>query len=564
LKTIVLVDSSKVVQYKRVGNTILNCLEHFGIWYEIIDLNWAGISYEEIHNNVSVIILGQEGISSSISDTDFSLILKSVENGTGLVIFDGYLNKYSEKFLKTIGIENFSSKKTQTVSLEKNWITEISPDVVYLKRDTLHYCPSVKSDWDIFMKNEQGNGCGFFRKYGKGKIIFWTTLPSIFLDEYLGHTEGLDGVFFRSIIWASKKPFITKTMPPFVTGRIDDASGSGSSVSKYPETVNGLKYLDILNKYKFIPNIGLFIDDLKEEDDKKIREKHYDGLAEFSPHAFSDPENKNEFPIYLKHSGEEFSDSELKENFEKVDIKFGKIGINISKTLNAHFGEVGLKTFPFLKERGVKYFMNSIRVGKRWDDPLSKIWEIKPYNKPFFSLGYIPEDEYFFNVEASPPKIDISASALDSESPDFDFLYGCTTFWNENKKVEVEKAAKRGIFKIQRGLENGFFGSLSTHEQRISNVPILQFENIISSISNEINKMSVIFKSYDFISQYAESRANYTIDKIEITNKISIVLKGENKVEQLLYLFTETNGLPKISFLKVPTFQKQIILNFSI
>ncbi|HRR95190.1 MAG TPA: hypothetical protein P5150_00435, partial [Candidatus Ratteibacteria bacterium] len=340
MKTIVLVDSSKVVQYKRVGNTILNCLEHFGIWYEIIDLNWAGISYEEIHNNVSVIILGQEGISSSISDTDFSLILKSVENGTGLVIFDGYLNKYSEKFLKTIGIENFSSKKTQTVSLEKNWITEISPDVVYLKRDTLHYCPSVKSDWDIFMKNEQGNGCGFFRKYGKGKIIFWTTLPSIFLDEYLGHTEGLDGVFFRSIIWASKKPFITKTMPPFVTGRIDDASGSGSSVSKYPETVNGLKYLDILNKYKFIPNIGLFIDDLKEEDDKKIREKHYDGLAEFSPHAFSDPENKNEFPIYLKHSGEEFSDSELKENFEKVDIKFGKIGINISKTLNAHFGEV--------------------------------------------------------------------------------------------------------------------------------------------------------------------------------------------------------------------------------
>ncbi|HOV21806.1 MAG TPA: hypothetical protein PLW95_03895 [bacterium] len=564
MKTIVLVDSSKVVQYKRVGKTILNCLEHFGIWYEIIDLNWAGISYEEIHNNVSVIILGQEGISSSISDTDFSLILKSVENGTGLVIFDGYLNKYSEKFLKTIGIENFSSKKTQTVSLEKNWITEISPDVVYLKRDTLHYCPSVKSDWDIFMKNEQGNGCGFFRKYGKGKIIFWTTLPSIFLDEYLGHTEGLDGVFFRSIIWTSKKPFITKTMPPFVTGRIDDASGSGSPVSKYPETVNGLKYLDILNKYKFIPNIGLFIDDLKEEDDKKIREKHYDGLAEFSPHAFSDPENKNEFPIYLKHSGEEFSDSELKENFEKVDIKFGKIGINISKTLNAHFGEVGLKTFPFLKERGVKYFMNSIRVGKRWDDPLSKIWEIKPYNKPFFSLGYIPEDEYFFNVEASPPKIDISASALDSESPDFDFLYGCTTFWNENKKVEVEKAAKRGIFKIQRGLENGFFGSLSTHEQRISNVPILQFENIISSISNEINKMSVIFKSYDFISQYAESRANYTIDKIEITNKISIVLKGENKVEQLLYLFTETNGLPKTSFLKVPTFQKQIILNFSI
>ncbi|HRR95189.1 MAG TPA: hypothetical protein P5150_00430, partial [Candidatus Ratteibacteria bacterium] len=71
-------------------------------------------------------------------------------------------------------------------------------------------------------------------------------------------------------------------------------------------------------------------------------------------------------------------------------------------------------------------------------------------------------------------------------------------------------------------------------------------------------------KSYDFISQYAESRANYTIDKIEITNKISIVLKGENKVEQLLYLFTETNGIPKTSFLKVPTFQKQIILNFSI
>jgi len=564
MKTIIIVDSSKEVPYRRIDKILLNCIQHFGIWYEIIDLNWTGISYQELEET-HLIILGQEGIIPSLSDESFSVLLKTVENGAGLVILDGYLNKYPEKILKTIGIENFFSGKTNILSLEKHWITEMSSDTVILKNPAFHYyIPQINNHWNVIMRNENGYGCCFSRSYGKGKIVLFTTLPSIFLDEYIGHTEGLDGVFFRSLIWASKKPFITKTMPPFLTARIDDVSGSGSPVGKYRETVEELKYLDILNKYNFIPNLGLFIDDINEKDEKKIREKYYDELAEFSPHAFSDPKNINEFPIYLKHSGEEFSKEELEENFKRVDIKFSKIGINMSKTLNPHFGEIGLNALPFLKERGVRFFMNPIKIGRVWKNPDSKKWELKPYGKPFFSLDYIPEDSYFFNVISLPPKLDISSSNLDSEKPDFDFLYGCTTFWNENKKVDIKKAIERGTRQIKRGLENGFFGCLMTHEQRISHIPLDEFEKIISGIYRNLKEIPLIFKSYDFISQYAESRANYKIEKIEINNQISILLKGKNKMEQLLYLFTEQNSIPKIRFLKVPTFEKQILLNFPI
>lgn len=564
MRTVVFVDSSKIIPFRRVNKTIFECIQHFGIWYESIDLNWSGVSLDELED-VSLIILGQEGIIYSFSDTDLTAILKMVDNGCGLVIFDGYINKYPEKFLKTAGIENFSSGKTSLLSFDNHWITETSAvKDILLKNPAFHYY-SLKDDnkWSVFMRNEDGYGCGFARSFGRGKIVFFSTLPSIFLDEYTGHTEGLDGVFFRSLVWAAKKPFITKTMPPFVTVRVDDVSASGSPVCKYPETVRDLKYVDVLNKYHFIPNLGLFIDDLKQNDEKKIREKFYDGLAEFSPHAFSDPENVNANPIYMKHNGEEFSEEELENNFKEVDVKFSRMGVKMSATLNAHFGEIGLKSLPFLRERGVKYFMNPVKIGKRWDEPGSKNWEIKPYNKPYFSLGYIPEDSFFFNVISCPPRIDYSVPFLDSSKPDFDFLFGCTTFWNENKKVDVEKAIERGIFQIKRGLENGFFGCLTTHEQRISHIALAEFEKIISGISRRLN-MPVLFKNYDFISQYAENRANFKIERIDIKEKISVLLKGKSRCEQLLYVFTDYNGSIKSSFLKVPTFEKQVLLSFSI
>ncbi|MDD3726507.1 MAG: hypothetical protein PHI44_04865, partial [Candidatus Ratteibacteria bacterium] len=281
------------------------------------------------------------------------------------------------------------------------------------------------------------------------------------------------------------------------------------------------------------------------------------GLAEFSPHAFSDPKNINEYPIYMKHSGEEFSDEELKNNFEKVDRRFAEWDITPSLTVNAHFGEIGLNALPFLKARGQRYLMNPIRIGKLWNDPSSYQWDVAPYGIPSFSMGPIPEDRDFFNIVSHPGK-------MDSSSPDFDFLCGCTTFWNESHNTDIKKAIERGIFHILRGLENGFFGCLMTHEQRIAYLQPEEWTEIIRNISTGIRKVPHILKSYDYISRYAESRALYRIESAEYKNGISIHLKGKNIMPQYLYLFTDEGDKVVERFLEVPTFENSVVLQFSV
>ncbi|MCM8762214.1 MAG: hypothetical protein NC905_07250 [Candidatus Omnitrophica bacterium] len=556
--TKVVVDSANPVNYTRVYKSILKALEHFGIYYELIDLSKSRISSEEL-KDTHLLIFAQEGIGKSLSDDEATDIFKTVSQGMGLVVLDGYLELYPKGFLKCLNLNNITTRKKSFLKALPETplsVNTISKEIV-LKRDVLSCSVEVGPEWNAFLFDEKDNISGIYRHLGKGKVVIFLLSASLWQNECLGFTEGLDGVFINSIIWSAKKPYITKMMPPFITARIDDVSFSGSPVAKYKETVSNLFYLDILNRYGFTPNAGIFIDDIQKEDIKGLRIKHYDGLAEFSPHAFSDPKNINEHPIYMKHTGEEFSPEELKMNFEKVDKKFAEWGISPSLTVNAHFGEIGLRALPYLKARGERYFMNPIRIGKLWNDPSSHHWDVAPYGKGAFSLGYIPEDNSFFNVVSHPGK-------MDSSSPDFDFLCGCTTFWNESPEPDTKKAIARGVFHILRGLENGFFGCLMTHEQRISHLTPEHWEEIIKGITAEIKKVPHIFKGYDYISRYAENRTFYRIENAEHKDGISIHLKGRNTMPQYLYLFIDEGGKVVERFLEVPEFENSVLLQFSV
>ena len=558
MKTLVIVDSSHPVPYRRVSKAILEPLDHFGILYEILDLSWVRITERDL-NNVHLLVIGQEGIGKSINTEEFNVLLKKVFQGMGFVIFDGYLTWYPEKFLDSLKIGNFHEEKTECLKVvPDNWITQgITQSSIELKQPVSSH-PLQSSTWSPFLKNENDLPIGVTTSLGNGKIVLFSTSAGLWQDEYLGHTEGLDGVFWRSLIWAAKKPFIMKAMPPFVTARIDDVSGAGSTVSLHKETVKKLNWLETFNTYGFIPNLGVFVNDIDNQDSEVIKQKFFEEKADFSPHAFTDPENVNEFPIYMKHSGEEFTQEILENNFEKVDRKFSEWNIKPSRTVNAHFGEIGLNALPFLKERGGKYLMNPKRVGKAWNDPKSSDWPIKPYGKPYFSMGSIPEDKDFFNIVSLP------GASFSSEKPEFDFLYGCTTFWKENSHIDVDKAIKRGVFQIKRGLENMFFGCLTTHEQRISYISLENWDKIIRGISAGIKEIPHIFKSYDYIGIYAENRSAFEITKAECKNNISVWLKGKNKVSQLMYLFLEENGTIRQSFLEIPPFEKFVVLNFKL
>lgn len=544
------------VNYNNFKGSIAHALCHFGIWYELIDLAGARISGEML-TDTHLLFLAQKDIGESIDTAEADVILKAVNSGMGLLILDGCLQSYPRVFLKNLGIEEGKSGNTSLLMLqvENPIVSRIARNPVALNKIVQTHVLSDLTGWNTLLTDEKGLACGLYRRFGSGRVVLFLTSSSLWQDEYLGFTAGLDGVFRNSIVWAAKKPYIMKAMPPFVTVRVDDVSFSGSPVAICKETVNQARWVDVINKEGFIPNTGVFIDDIKKEDVPRIREKHHRELAEFSPHAFTDPKNINEFPIYMKHNGEEFPDDVLRENFKKVDARFMEWGIVPCKPVNIHFGEIGLNALPYLKERGERYLTNPIRVGRVYADPSAHSWDIAPYGNPKFCFGTIPEDRDFFNVSSNP-------GTPNDRYPDPDFMFGCTTFWKENQSVDVRQAIKRGIFQITRELENGFFGCLTTHEQRISYVTLPQWEEIIYGISLGISDIPHIFKSYGYISMYAENRTFYEIENAEYGKKLMVRMKGRNTMPQHLYLFVEENGGTVESFLDIPEFEESIVLNF--
>jgi hypothetical protein len=562
VKTRIVVDSSMQDYYASAQQSVFRALEHFGVYFQVADLAHNRISARQLQDTC-LLVLAQENIGGSLDRQQTDVILKAVSQGMGMVVLDGALESFPASFLESLNIYAGEEKEVSALKLDTgNRITDMAEHEIPLKKPLPGHTVTGQEDWSTLLSDEENNPGVVYKKWGKGKIVFFLLSAALWQKQYLGFTEGLDSVFRNSIVWAAKKPYIMKSMPPFVTARIDDISFGGSPICRYRETLAGLKWLDILNEYGFIPNAGLFIDDIRDDDAKRFREKERMGLAEFSPHAFVDfgyREDENSCPIYMKHNGEEFTREELKKNFEKVDLKFAKWGIGYSKTVNVHFAEIGINSLPFIRERGQKYLMTSVRVGKSYFDPRARSWELAPYGINNFCFGYIPEDSYFFNVFSAPKRKDYMV-------PDGDMLYGCTSLHEESSFTDVEKAVGKALPRIRKGLESGFFGSFATHEQRIAHVSPKDWELIIKGISEGLKNIPHILASYDYISMYAEnrllsrvSRASYDEGKKEL----SISMSGRSLMKQQMYLFLEEGERIREKLVDIPEFEQSATLNFT-
>lgn len=560
MRTAVIVDSSQSFQYEGFKNSVFRALNHFGIFFEIVDLAQRRIS-SDILQDAHLLILAQEGVGKNISSKECETILGAVSEGMGLLSLDGSLSLYPGEFLRNLNIIPGTDVNIASIKLkEGSSFSHIVEEEVILENPLPCCQNSEEEGWSVFLTGEKNISCASFRSFGSGRVVFFFISSLIWQNGYLGFAGPLDRVFRDSIVWATKKPYIMKPMPPFVTARIDDISFSGSRVFKHKETLAGLRWLDILNKYGFRANAGLFVDDIPEEDSKRFKEKEGLGLAEFSPHAFVDfgfRDKDDSCSIYMRHTGEEFTNEELKKNFERVDSKFKKWGINYSKTVNVHYSEIGINSLPFLRERGHKYLMASIRVGKSYFAPDARSWQLPPYSNRDFCFGHIPEDSHFFNVLSSPKgKVYMV--------PHIDMLYGCTTINKESPSTNVKKSIDKAFNRIKQGIDRGFFGAIVTHEQRIAHTSPQDWELIIKGVSEKLKAIPHILASYDYISGYAENRllshisqASYT----EANRKLAITLKGTSSMNQKMYLFLEDGEKTVEKPVDIPEFEKSCKLN---
>jgi len=549
---IAIVDSSHLPQYEIAQAAVLAALEHLRAPRRVVDL--ANDKLEaHLDNAPAAIVIGQPGLAGRLSAADIEVIRRSVRAGVGLLNLDGELAARHphlfEPILEPTGRKPVDAAAAVTTSAEHFITANRRTPRLPFANAARSWLVKPAAEASLLLEDDTGAPLAIAGAADAGRIVHFCCQPQLWTFEVLGHGCGLDDVLWRSLVWAARKPFAMLAMPPFVTARIDDASGSGSIFARCKDSAAlRFEYVAELNRHGFLPNVGLFIDDITAQDGEVLHDKWAAKEAQFSPHAFRDPQNSAEFQIYMRHDGAEYSDKELRDNFARVDGKFASWRVIPSRTLNCHYYEAGVNAVPFFRERGWNYMMTEIRFGCGYRAPEARAWSPKPYSHFGYILDEMPDYPEFYDVMShyNPPQ---------GLAGGVDFLGGKTVFWHEAMQNNLPAAIEHGAAMVARGLDNLTFGVLMTHEQRIASLGLDEWRAILHGVVRELEGQEKIFALYDEISEYARARHGVDIARATFRHgdgTLECALTGEVDRELLLHVFTEEEGEVVRTFHRLP------------
>jgi hypothetical protein len=554
LSVSVVVDSAIPDTYAYVQPTIIAALEHFGIPFRIVDLSAKTVSKDDLANS-SAILIAQEDIGLRFSDQLEGAVITALDNGTGLVNFDPSLNSYSPRFKKIWGR---SFLKAFTGSIKKTFMPHyITHSQERLKiQECRKPVPCYQASdppplVETLLENEKGNPVLLSREEPKYRMVQFMVSPRIWLRDYFGHAEGLDDVFWKSIVWAAKKPFLMKAMPPFMAMRIDDCYGW-----------ENFRWVDVANRHGYIPNLGLFTACIQHGAGPAMKKLYDNHLAEFSPHAYA--EDPDLFLIYYRHDRKEYTVKDVEKRLKKLEEQFAQWGVGMSAVLNPHYEEVGKNAMPALLARKMTYRMMTYLPGEIWwgehDD-----WQPRPYGHYGFAMDYLPGYPDVLAVSANMIPWKLLKKAPGKKYAyihPFETLYEVDFFWkaSESQPVDLDEAIARGTRQIKNGMDNLFFGLLFTHENLLArHFTLEQFDFVLDQIEKNTSEYPKIYKGYDYIAQYARCKLQTYLERADYDNQrkqIAVTLRGQAALPVILYVFEEKAGRIQHRLMETPAFSE--------
>ncbi|NSW89103.1 MAG: hypothetical protein HPY74_00220 [Firmicutes bacterium] len=545
--------------YSIVDETVLTALEHFGMPYTVLDLAKQRLT-PQILRSCAGIILAQSRLGNFLTDEEMKLIAETVEEGTGLVNFDNDIRHYNSEYLKIFGFDKINPHPYATdvvrIKNNKHYITEMQIDGEYHKFNKMVTAIAVEK-WGLDVKPlaegllgkeqliyirhvapwsayEPGNyPVVFATRRGKGKAVQFTINPRIWRNEIYGHTGGLGDLFWRSIIWAVKKPFVTNMIPPFVTMSFDDCSGR-----------HDFAYVDIAVKHGYVPMPSLFLRNVPERLFPKIKEGLLDKRVSYNSHAL------DYYNLLYYHYGKgEMSSEELERVFEFEDSWWRRVGATPGKTIRFHLGDCGVNSLPYLKKRGRLFFCPALQTGLPKADMCYSdgFW---PYNLQTCYYDYLPDDNDFF-----------AFAAMLSRFRE-DFLTGCTPYLAESLNTDVDKAGRSAANQILHGLRAGFYAEIVTHEQKFENMTMDEWDNILKLAGQLTGKYEKIYAGHDDIGRYLKGKDGVWINSLNIDEAgVQCTLKGKTDVPLSISVFRDEDEYVIREYKKVECFEEEAKIN---
>jgi hypothetical protein len=357
--------------------------------------------------------------------------------------------------------------------------------------------------------------------------------PRLWRKSALGHVEGLDDVFWRGIVWAARKPFVANTIPPFVTMSFDDCSGR-----------HDFRYLDICTKHGYVPLVSLYLDNMREKHRATLREKVEAGDIVVDTHG-SDYYKLQ----YYDFGVDDFSEEEVQRLFQMEDDFYRWLGVSPCRTVRSHWGEHGLRSLPYLKERQRTLICVPIHIGEHKADQFRTdagegYW---PYDTVKCFYDYLPDDNDFYIF------------GVFNQRELADFLTGATMSLRESPFNDLEMAADHAAGQLRRGLGSGFYGEVLTHEQKLAVLTLEEWDRILARTAEKTSRFEKIRSTHDDIAEYIKSKDESWISLADgVGAGTRCELSGRATCPLRLSRFVNTEDGVDRDFLDVPAFDDHV------
>ncbi|MFA5645486.1 MAG: hypothetical protein WDA18_03920 [Candidatus Ratteibacteria bacterium] len=512
---LVVIDSARVASRKTVDVTVCAALDHFGAAWEVFDSanRWE---VPEGYFDRALIIIGHDGAGAALSKERATEIKEAVTAGVGLISFDREIFAWPEP-LKDLAptIEDRGSICGLSFPdpCHSLAVGHRSGEEILFLEETVSLRFKKDAHSSVIATDTEEVPIILLREEEKMRTLFFGIGNALYQEEVFGHLRGLDGLFWRGLVQVARKPFPLRSIPPYLSARIDDCHG----------THTAFQYVDIFNKHGISPNLGLFIDELGPTDWQGASRLFQKAGADFSAHAFRDDfykaysdwkpfgtlADKPDLSeggkvtcfegIGLDHeTGRDLDDKTVQNNFKRIDEAFSRAKIRHSRIINAHYGEIGLSSLPYFLERNVTFLCNNSLPGQLYGN--QKVWRPLPYQQRStlgrhgFALDRIPHHPAFTMISASGDQLG------DRVSIKSEILRDHVPFLGEAPSLQMEKAVKRGITAASIGFDSLAFGMIMTHEERIDVIALQEWEKVVSGIVEGITEYETIPTSREFIS----------------------------------------------------------------
>ncbi len=556
---LVVADTGVPEQAAHLELAFFTALQHCGLPYQVLDLAQERLTPARLDASRAV-LLAQAHLGPRLTPADADGLVAAVRAGLGLVCFDGHLAEYPAPLRELFGLAGEARtllRNRVRLGRDDHFITATRErgETVFFSQPA-EVCrvdgPGFGASEEALLLTDDQWPALVARAYGRGRVVVWALSPLVWTPAVLGHAMGLDDLFWKGLVWAARKPFVMRAMPPFVTYLEDDGSSA----------YNHFRYLDVFNDHGYLPHVELHLRDIDKvmhdvrgQDSQAMKAKADAGLAEFGAHAFT-----YDHHIYFDHAARQpYPDAVVAENFRELDEKFRTWGLKLSRFSNPHFGEVGFNALPYQRERGVEFSGALLPFGVAWfaADPADKELHLAPYGRSGFVFDYMPGHPEFFGVNALiMPRQMTGVPMVASE-----FLWNYTIFWDERPQGnDLEGAANQALAQMRLGLDSLFFGELYTHEQRIAVLSMRELDEILTLIDRGLAKHCYVHRPYEYIAEYARSKveSRLTAVAVDAGGTVTADLAGRTTLTTNLYLFTEQEGEIHQRFVDVPPFSGSV------